>query len=115
MPKRATAKRMTTDEFIAWLTGQLPNGVELEAFAHWSHRRNGSSLHLYYCVSIDITGRSPEYTHFKKDSHDLGELARWFLEVALPGVQPAPPPRPVRKMTVDRPKLTHQPTEPLFR
>lgn len=109
MPTRMTKPKITTfDSFSTWLSGTVPDGVELRIFVHQYLSRNQGYTHAYVSYTVELTRGA---ACLEKKSHNLAALASWVTCIALPELfpPPRPPERPLRKITVDRPKLEHRP------
>lgn len=113
MPKR-TAKRLakpkvtTLDSLSTWLTTILPDGVHLTLSVYQTFERSKGSTHAYFNCTIELD-KGGQVT--RKQSHNLDALASWVTAIAIPELfpPPRPPERPLRKITVDRPKLEYKP------
>lgn len=108
MAKRAPPKN--TDDFIKWVSDVVPEGVRVYAHVTYMNSREGGRTSTYYDVYLSLKRGEIDV---EKKSHSFQVLGLWVRDEAIPALFPRPQ-RPVRKLTIERPKLEHRPIERLF-
>lgn len=109
MPKKIAAPK-TTDDFVKWVSDAVPEGTAVYVHVTYLSKREGGRSTTSYEVYLSVKRGSVDLT---KTHHSFAVLGIWLRDVAIPALCP-PPQRPLRKLTIERPKLEHHPIERLF-
>lgn len=109
MPKKIAAPK-STDDFVKWVSDAVPEGTWVYAHVIYTSKRDGGRSATSYDVYLSVKRGGVEVS---KTHHSFAVLGAWLRDVAIPTLCP-PPQRPLRKLTIERPKLEHHPIERLF-